>query len=135
MKKYDERETLFSRISLKKGSKEYKEFYNKNRNKKADDDKQRGISFRDNLRKDDRFKNLFFPLTKNNKEYIKTVFDMAERKQVNTKRITMTYPLLQNAKKLILICQGKEKKKVILNAFKKELPISRLLPKIDLILN
>jgi len=30
---------------------------------------------------------------------------------LNTKRITMTYPLLQNAKKLILICQGKEKKK------------------------
>jgi len=54
---------------------------------------------------------------------------------LNTKRITMTYPLLQNAKKLILICQGKEKKEVILNAFKKELPISRLLSKIDLILN
>ena len=54
---------------------------------------------------------------------------------LNTKRITMTYPLLQNPKKLILICQGKEKKEVILNAFKKELPISRLLSKIDLILN
>jgi len=100
MKKYDERETLFSRISLKKGSKEYKEFYNKNRNKKADDDKQRGISFRNNLRKDDRFKNLFFPLTKNNKEYIKTVFDMAERKQVNTKRITIEPYFSSNLKEI-----------------------------------
>ncbi len=100
MKKYDERETLFSRVSLKKGTKEYKEFYKKNRTLKQGDDKQRGVAFRGSLRKDKHFKELFFPLISNNKEYIKTVFDMAESKEVNPKRIDIDSDFSSNLKEI-----------------------------------
>lgn len=100
MKKYDERETLFSRINLKKGTKEYKEFYKKNKNLKQFDDKQRGVSFRDSLRKDQNFKDLFFPLITNNKEYVKTVFDMTERKEVNPNRINIDGSFSSNLKEI-----------------------------------
>jgi ferredoxin len=100
MKKYDERETLFSRIGLKKGTKEYKEFYDKNRNLKKADDKQRGVTFRNSLKKDQHFKDLFFPLVQNNKKYIKTVFDMAESKQVNAKRINIEHGFSSNLKEI-----------------------------------
>lgn len=100
MKKYDERETLFSRVDLKKGTKDYKEFYSKNKEYKYKDDEQRNISFRNNLRKSDRFKELFFPLTKDNKHYIKTVFDMAESKPVNKNRKAIEPEFSANLKEI-----------------------------------
>ncbi|AIO18654.1 3-chloro-4-hydroxyphenylacetate reductive dehalogenase precursor [Candidatus Izimaplasma bacterium HR1] len=100
MKKYDEREVLFARVGLKKGSKEYKDFYNKNRAAKKDDDRQRGISFRNNVRKSDRFKELFFPLTKDNKYFIKSIFDMAESKPVNPNRVDINLEFSSNLKEI-----------------------------------
>ena len=100
MKKYDERETLFSRLELKKGSNEYKEFYRKNKELKPKDDKQRHPSFRNNLKRDKRFKELFFPLTKHNKKYIKTVFDMTKRQPVNRKRISVDPGFSANLKEI-----------------------------------
>lgn len=100
MRKYDERETLFSRVALKKGTREYKEFYKKNKEYKKEDDKMRNVSFRNNLRKSDRFKELFFPLTKDNKTYIKTVFDMSESKQVNSKRVKVNPDFASNLKEI-----------------------------------
>ena len=55
--------------------------------------------------------------------------------QLQTERITMTYPLLENAKNIILIAPGNEKKKVLTNLNKNKHPITRLIPKIEKILN
>lgn len=100
MKKYDEREVLFSRVALKKGTKEYKEFYRLNKATKLEDDNQRNIAFRNNLRKSDRFKELFFPLTKDNKLYIKSVFDMVESKPVNPNRTKIEPDFSSNLKEI-----------------------------------
>ena len=85
MKKYDERETLFSRINLEKGTKEYNEFYSKHKDLKHKDDSIRRISFRHVLRKSEEFKDLFFPLTANNKLYIKNLHDMVVNYEVKDK--------------------------------------------------
>lgn len=100
MKKYDERETLFSRVGLEKGSKEYTEFYHINKDRKFEDDKQRNVSFRENLKKSEYFKNLFFPLTKDNKLFIKTIFDMAESKPVSNKRVSIDPSFSANLKEI-----------------------------------
>lgn len=81
MKKYDERETLFSRASLKKGSKEYLDFYAKHPDIKDVDDKIRDISFRKQLRKSDNFKELFLPLIANNKLFIKSLHKLVDNIQ------------------------------------------------------
>lgn len=85
MKKYDERETLFSRVNLEKGSKEYEEFYKLNKTFKSKDDSLRRITFRNSLRKSQQFKDLFFPITENNKLYIKTLHEMVENFEVKDK--------------------------------------------------
>ena len=100
MKKYDERETLFSRVALKKGTKEYKDFYQKNKNLKTQDDAQRGIAFRNNLKKDKRFKELFFPLISDNKRVIKQLFDMVESKPVNSRRVDVDSSFSTNLKEI-----------------------------------
>ena len=100
MKRYDERETLFSRMSLEKGTKEYKDFYRDQKELKRKDDSQRNRSFRHILRKDSQFKELFFPLTKNNKTYIKNVFDMVERQPVNPKRLNIKPSFSSNLKEI-----------------------------------
>lgn len=84
-KKYDERETLFSRVDLKKDSKEYKEFYHKNPETKRLDDKVRRTPFRHKLRKSDQFKKLFFPIVENNKKFIKSLHDLHDQMPVKEK--------------------------------------------------
>ena len=78
MKKYDERDTLFSRLALKKGTKDYIEYYQKNPELKDLDDPLRRISFRGKLKKGDDFKELFFPLIQNNKTFIKSLHEIVE---------------------------------------------------------
>ena len=78
MKKYDEREILFARLELVKGTKEYEDFYRENPEYKDLDDSLRGISFRDNLNKDDDFKKVFLPLVSNNKLFIKSLHDLVD---------------------------------------------------------
>lgn len=55
--------------------------------------------------------------------------------QLKTNRITMTYPLILNSKKIVLIAKGSDKKKILDNVFKNEYPISKIIPKIYTILN
>lgn len=55
--------------------------------------------------------------------------------QLNSSRITMTYRLIENAKNLVLIARGKEKKAVLLNSLNSNLPIMKLISKIDIIFN
>jgi len=100
MKKYDERETLFSRMILEKSTDEYSKFYKKNPLKRNTDDKQRGVSFRDGLKKEEDFKKLFLPLTKFNKKYIKTVFDMAKSIPVNENRQNIPQSFSSNIKEI-----------------------------------
>lgn len=55
--------------------------------------------------------------------------------QLKTNRITMTYPLILNAKKIVLIANGEAKKKILGHVFKNEYPISKIIPQINIILN
>lgn len=55
--------------------------------------------------------------------------------QLRTERITMTFPLILNAKKIVLIANGEEKKKVLNNLFNNNYPISKIIPLIYTILN
>lgn len=55
--------------------------------------------------------------------------------QLQTERITMTYPLLQNANKIILLARGKEKKSVLDKLDANKHPITKLLPQIFKIIN
>ena len=85
---YDERNTLFSRVKLEKDSKAYKAFYEKHPEYQRIDDEIRGSQFRDNLRKSDVFKSLFFPLTTSNTALLKSlhelVFNTERSKRVET---------------------------------------------------
>jgi len=67
---YDERDTLFSRVRLEKGTKRYEDYYARHPEKKEKDDAVRGIGFMDNLKKDPLFKTRFFPLAKMGDAYI-----------------------------------------------------------------
>jgi 6-phosphogluconolactonase len=75
-----------------------------------------------------------FPDTKalNEKDALIVLNDIS---QLNTQRITMTYPLLMNSKKIVMLIRGEEKKKVLIDSLTKKLPVSILIPKLDLILN
>jgi len=75
MKKYDERDTIFSRLSLVEGTTEYEDFYMENPKLKESDDQLRGLKFRHSLKKDKNFKNLFFPLIENNKLLMKSLYE------------------------------------------------------------
>jgi epoxyqueuosine reductase QueG len=100
MKKYDERNTLFARVGLQEGTKEYEEFYNRNPKTKFDDDESRDRSFRNQLRKSDRFKELFFPLIQNNKKIIKGVHDLTVQHPVAEKRLDIEDSFRENIKEI-----------------------------------
>ena len=75
-----------------------------------------------------------FPNTKalNEKEALIVLNDIS---QLNTQRITMTHPLLMNSKKIVMIIKGKEKKKVLIDSLTNKLPVSVLIPKLDILFN
>lgn len=50
--------------------------------------------------------------------------------QLETYRITMTYPLILNAKRIVLIAKGEAKKKVLDNIIENKHPISKIIPQI-----
>lgn len=75
-----------------------------------------------------------FPNTEalnNNKDFVV----LNEVPQLNSKRITMTYPLILNAKKIILLIGGEDKINVFESASITELPISKIISSIDLVFN
>ncbi|MDC0558968.1 4Fe-4S dicluster domain-containing protein [Candidatus Izimaplasma bacterium] len=100
MKKYDERNTLFSRVNLEKDSDDYKEYYNDKPLQKEKDDLQRRLPFRHKLRKNDRYKELFFPITQHNKIYIKNLFDTSNAYPTNEKRIDVPAKFSSNIKEI-----------------------------------
>ncbi|MCF7927338.1 MAG: 4Fe-4S dicluster domain-containing protein [Candidatus Izimaplasma sp.] len=100
MKKYDERETLFSRIALQKNTKEYEEFYKKHPSLKYEDDQNRNRNFRENLRKSVSFKEQFFPIIAHNKAFIKSIFLTARNYDVNNKRQKVPLNFSENIKEI-----------------------------------
>ncbi len=101
MKKYDERETLFSRVALNPNSKEYKEFYKKNPEYKQKDAPLRTGPFRDKIRKPARYKELFLPLNKPNKAVINGLFQAAINYPVNEKRVDVPKTFNKNIKEIV----------------------------------
>ena len=100
MRRYDERETLFSRVALQKGTKEYQAFYQKNPELRKIDDKFRGHSFRDALRGSQYFKDVYMPLIKQNKAYIKQVFFAGYDELVATKRVDLSDEFVDQLKEI-----------------------------------
>ena len=98
---YDERQILFSRMKLTKGSKEYHEFYENHQTYQKKDDAQRSKSFHQSLRKDEHFKRLFFPLIDNNAQYIRQLFELAEHHPVNRDRVPLKGTFSQNIKEIV----------------------------------
>lgn len=66
MKIYDERQTLFSRVRLQKGTKDYQQFYQSYPEYQSGDDAIRGMDFLNALRKSDEFKARVFPIFNEN---------------------------------------------------------------------
>ncbi|MDT0558057.1 6-phosphogluconolactonase [Ichthyenterobacterium sp. W332] len=55
--------------------------------------------------------------------------------KLNTDRITMTFPLILNSKKIVLIASGEEKLNLLKNLCENNHPISKIIPQIYTILN
>ena len=55
--------------------------------------------------------------------------------QLNTNRITMTYPLILNSKKIILLIKGEKKRNVLKDELMDDFPISKIIPQIHLTIN
>ncbi|WP_168169701.1 4Fe-4S dicluster domain-containing protein [Candidatus Izimaplasma bacterium ZiA1] len=85
MKKYDERNTLFSRVSLIEGTKEYNEYYKNLEDQKELDDPLRNLPFRDKLKKDQDYKNMFYPLIESNKYLIKDLYNRVQKTEIKPK--------------------------------------------------
>jgi len=100
MKKYDERETLFSRVALKKNTKDYKDFYRKNPSYRKKDDAVRGVTFRRNIRKSEEFKDIFLPLTSHNKLMISSIFNTSRNFKVAKKRRNLPKSFANNLKEI-----------------------------------
>jgi formate hydrogenlyase subunit 6/NADH:ubiquinone oxidoreductase subunit I len=100
MRRYDERETLFSRVALKKGTKEYQEFYQKHPEFQKIDDTLRDQSFRDALRGSEYFKDIYLPLINQNKTYIKQVFFAGYNEKINPKRVPLSDDFVDQLKEI-----------------------------------
>lgn len=100
MKKYDERETLFSRVELEKDSEEYKAFYRLHPELKERDDRIRKASFRENYKASESFKQLIKPIIKHNKYHIKSLFEMANNYPVNVTRRAVPKSFAKNIKEI-----------------------------------
>ncbi len=75
-----------------------------------------------------------FPVTKALNENEKLVV-LNDIPQLQVKRITMTYPLILNSNKIVLIAKGEHKKKLLDTISENDYPISQIMPQIHLILN
>ncbi|MFW6298840.1 MAG: 4Fe-4S dicluster domain-containing protein [Bacillota bacterium] len=75
---YDERETMFSRARLKKGTRRYADFYKAHPELKKRDDEVRGMDFMDAIRKSDAFKERFIPLFKHDEAFMKSLYDFLD---------------------------------------------------------
>ncbi len=71
---YDERDITFSRVRLKKGSKAYQSYYQKNPSYLEGDDAIREKDFLKNLKKPDLFKQRFFPIFSHNEQIMQQFY-------------------------------------------------------------
>lgn len=55
--------------------------------------------------------------------------------QLNTERITITYPVILNSTSVVLLIKGEEKRSVLSKALQETLPVSRVINKVNLIFN
>lgn len=100
MHKYDERDTLFARVNLQKKTQAYKDYYKLHPEYKKGDDEIRRIAFRNNLRKGDDFKRVFFPLTMDNKTIIKKMHEAMLEKEVSSERVRLPKSFAYNIKEI-----------------------------------
>ncbi len=101
MKYYDERDTLFSRVILEKGSNNYNDYYKRHPKYKYKDDSIRVGPFRDQVNMSDYKKDLFLGLASQNKTIIKSLFSTAKEEQVNTRRVDIDPSFSSNIKELV----------------------------------
>lgn len=97
-KNYDERDTMFSRARLEKGTKRYNAFYSEHPEYKKGDDEIRGMDFENSLRKDDTFKKTYFPLHSNNFEYMRHMYEFMESVEKPTEKIKVHEAFNENIK-------------------------------------
>ncbi len=77
--KYDERNIIFSRARLKKGTKNYHDYYKTHPQLRKEDDAIRGMNIHDKLRRSKTFKERFLPIHANNNRLLKTLHDTVEQ--------------------------------------------------------
>ena len=94
MDRYDERNVLFSRLTLVEGTQEYKEYYELNPEMEKLDKAIRNTSFQEGLKKSESFKQLFNPLLSHNAELINVIRDLTISQPLGT--IVETYPGFEN---------------------------------------
>ncbi len=87
--RYDERHTLFSRIRLVKGTKEYSEFYTAHPHYQQKDDAIRQPEFHLNTRQDASFKTRVFPMTEALNPLLKSLHKTVETHPVSDNKITV----------------------------------------------
>lgn len=75
---YDERNIIFSRLRLKKGTAPYQAYYDNHQAIKELDDALRDKKLKEKLRVSDAFKSRFFPLSNANHTIIKSFYDTLE---------------------------------------------------------
>jgi ferredoxin len=118
MKRYDERETLFSRLVLKKGTNAYNTFYKKHPELKYEDDQIRGKSFRDGHKSTKLFNALIKPIIKHNKPHIKALYDMVQEYPVNPERVDVPLTFKRNLKEIVKYYGADDVGLTLLNDYK-----------------
>ena len=84
--RYDERNTLFSRVRLKKGSMHYQTFYQSHPEYQASDDAIRQPDFYLNVKKSQAYQSLVFPMTNNLDALLKSYHETVSFTPVNSKK-------------------------------------------------
>ncbi len=94
---YDERNLIFSRARLKKGTKAYIAYYNKHPRLKSADDDIRGMNINEKLRQSETFKSLFFPIHGSTKTLFKALHDAVDQAPLG-KRVDVPAHFKKNIK-------------------------------------
>ena len=97
-KTYDERETMFSRARLEKGTEHYETFYKAHPEYKKRDDDIRGMDFENRLRKSETFKKTYFPLHSNNFTYMKHMYDFLDAVEKPLEKVDVPNEFAENIK-------------------------------------
>ncbi len=80
---YDERQTLFSRMRLKKGTQAYESFYHAHPEYQEGDDAIRGMDFLQGMKKSEAFKAKHLPIFSNDDVFFKGLYDSVDAIPLN----------------------------------------------------